>query len=450
MTRSTRDPQPTLGVTRRTSEGVPSRAPLPSLLDGRPYVIRDSGGVRRPAHVTRSRKSEPVMTVPMGAESAAARIRLHEMAHVRWTPLDAPLPDGVDFRTINACEDRRIHRRLSEQADWKKLLKGAPILRQADLSDMERRHLEPGAPEPWDALEAARWVVASDGTAEQRPVREMLDGSRFSWVAPLVDQLMDESGIRGRRPTFKSTADLARALEDLFAPDPPDDPDAPDPEGDMLRMLDTRTPGDIYRDANDRGSEWAWGRMQTLTPPLVCPLPRDKQRIRRRRATDTGAIPRNWHRAVTDGCIFTVKRNAPGFGGTVLIDQSGSMALDPAQVMALLEAFPAVTVATYAGRATEGTLKIIAARGRRASEQDCYLDEGGNTVDGPALEWLAGQAEPRVWVSDGLVVGSCQTPDGKPANQGHPALLLDAARICKRGRIRRVDALDALIPEEQA
>jgi hypothetical protein len=135
--------------------------------------------------------------------------------------------------------------------------------------------------------------------------------------------------------------------------------------------------------------------------------------------------------------VFTRKQKRPG-GGTVLIDQSGSMNLDPDQVMELIAAFPAVTVATYAGSGSTGRLVVIARDGRRADPDHCYLPEGGNVVDGPALDWLNSQAAPRIWVSDGLVTGA--------GTSGCPAVLvMDAARKVRDGQVQRVDRLGQLL-----
>ena len=55
----------------------------------------------------------------------------------------------------------------------------------------------------------------------------------------------------------------------------------------------------------------------------------------------------------------------------------------------------------------------------------------GNIVDGPALEWLAKQSEPRFWISDGLVTGE---HDKTSIDLG-----AEAQVICNRAGIRRVD-----------
>ena len=59
----------------------------------------------------------------------------------------------------------------------------------------------------------------------------------------------------------------------------------------------------------------------------------------------------------------------------------------------------------------------------------------GNIVDGPALEWLASQAEPRFWISDGSVTGVDDVE--------YAVLSAEALRVQMTGRVRRLDNLGA-------
>ena len=146
-----------------------------------------------------------------------------------------------------------------------------------------------------------------------------------------------------------------------------------------------------------------------------------------------GAIPRHWNRLPMDGAVFGRKVRRPA-GAAVLIDQSGSMQFSAADVLAILEAAPAAIVAAYAGDdASSGVLRILAKDGKRVSDADAYIRAGGNTVDGPALAWLAAQEGPRYWVSDGMAT----SPQGDA--------IAEAARLAIRGRITRVDTLDDLL-----
>ena len=85
--------------------------------------------------------------------------------------------------------------------------------------------------------------------------------------------------------------------------------------------------------------------------------------------------------------------------GTILIDASGSMG-DFDQIEKWLEKAPFGQVAYYAGGGSnQGWLYVYAKDGRRAQAIE-RPPGGGNTVDGPALDWLLQQPKPRVIVTD--------------------------------------------------
>ena len=87
----------------------------------------------------------------------------------------------------------------------------------------------------------------------------------------------------------------------------------------------------------------------------------------------------------------------------MLIDDSGSMSWLPEEIEAIMIAAPAVTIGAYSGARATGILKVLARNMRRVTKGDIKTPYGGNDVDLPALEWLAEQAEPRIWVTDGRV-----------------------------------------------
>lgn len=142
-------------------------------------------------------------------------------------------------------------------------------------------------------------------------------------------------------------------------------------------------------------------------------------------------------RVNTDGVIFRNRRMTRG-GGTVLIDCSGSMSFSVEDVEKILQAAPAVTIATYNGSGSHGELRIVAARGRRADSSDLIPPYGGNIVDVPALEWLGRQpSRPRLWVSDGLV-----TAAGDSLSSNVAAM---AERIVRKYGIARVENVSELL-----
>lgn len=51
-------------------------------------------------------------------------------------------------------------------------------------------------------------------------------------------------------------------------------------------------------------------------------------------------------------------------------------------------------------------------------------------MDIPALEWLAQQSEPRIWVSDGMAI---------PETGQMDKAIEECAEFCRRNKINRVD-----------
>jgi hypothetical protein len=342
------------------------------------------------------------------------------MGHVKWTPVNPTIPDDVSPMSMQAVEDRRIHKRLTEIGEGHALM-GAYLWEPggSEWTALEdRAHLPQEHPRHLSNLDLGRLIAASDLTAESAQVRQIAASCGRAWVVAIVDAVMNRNKMNARRPAFRRTLEAAADLDRSLA-DPP--------EGMDEQMLE------ILPEYGGSGAA-KWGTMTIREMDLVDRLPRS-MRGRKRRATDVGAVPRAMHRLTTDGRVFGARLPRPG-GGTVLIDQSGSMNLDPSEVLSLMEQFPGVTVATYAGSHGRGELRIIARNGRRASEADCFHPWGNNVVDGPALEWLATQPGPRIWVSDGYVTGV--------GDQDTPELLLDAGRIMAAGGIRRVDRFGEL------
>ena len=173
--------------------------------------------------------------------------------------------------------------------------------------------------------------------------------------------------------------------------------------------------------AQPSGEEAKWGVMHIDTPELTQKLPVKVQAVAKKKS-DTGVNPRAMHRFTTDKKIFTnkTKRN----GGTVLIDASGSMEFDADDIEQLVHILPASTCAMYQGHRDDdladmdwsdtdkeptGTLGIIASKGKWVEEIPYY--GYNNIIDGPAMDWLGKQQEPRIIVTDMQVSGISR--DGK-------------------------------------
>jgi hypothetical protein len=103
-------------------------------------------------------------------------------------------------------------------------------------------------------------------------------------------------------------------------------------------------------------------------------------------------------------------------------------------ILRCVEAAPAATVAVYSGQGDKGILRIVAKDGRMVAPDlvasPCGL---GNIVDGPALDWLTKQTEPRIWISDACVTGIEEVQ--------HPVLVAEVQRTTLTARIIRLEHL---------
>lgn len=180
-----------------------------------------------------------------------------------------------------------------------------------------------------------------------------------------------------------------------------------------------------------------WGRMTIETPPL----PRKYRELFGKKAksdSDFGLDLLHVERAYEDGHIFRTVSAGKRKGGSVLLDCSGSMGLSDEMIRKIIKALPLSIIALYGGGEREsGTLRIIARKGSMIDLKAMKAPGlGYNIIDGPALEWLSKQQQPRYWYSDGYVTGVDESRDS--------ALMDDAQNIVLRSSIRRVTKIEQI------
>ena len=165
----------------------------------------------------------------------------------------------------------------------------------------------------------------------------------------------------------------------------------------------------IAKDSDiDKGAEEGvkpvWGKMKIRVAEMIYRLPKNKLQRSKYRATDEGSLPRYPHRGIVDGKVFSRKKKTNG--GSVLIDDSGSMHWGTKDLAAIVQSAPAVDIAAYSGYGPKNELVLVAQKGKYAdmTKDDNRPVGGGNYIDLPALEWLAAQDAPRIWVSDTHVI----------------------------------------------
>jgi hypothetical protein len=201
-------------------------------------------------------------------------------------------------------------------------------------------------------------------------------------------------------------------------------------------------PGERFGCGRSRGNRQnvTWGKLETMPALPMTEHAAATAAQRRTLAVPAGSRLGAIRRSLTDGRCYRRNVTRAAKGGTVLIDTSGSMNLEPEQVHAVLAALPAATVAIYSGAHDKGTVSVIAKDGKCASaaaiKRRIAEVGGGNIIDGPALRWLAAQAEPRLWVCDGIVTG-CH--DAAAAHLDD-----EAGAIVARHRITRCEDMSTL------
>ena len=203
-----------------------------------------------------------------------------------------------------------------------------------------------------------------------------------------------------------------------------------------MANLESSKPADINY-VVDLKTNADWCDMLMHKPELVVNLQGKIKQGREYRPMDYGTNPKYINRWCVDKKVFKQKQRV--YGGTILIDASGSMSFNAQDILDIMKLLPAVKIAMYNqtyydGRNT-GSLRIIGDRGKRVQEE--YLDKhtgGGNGVDGPALKWLGTMPAKRIWVSDMYVFGRSHAHTGN--------LLKECKEIMKINNIIRLADID--------
>lgn len=449
-------------------------APAPEVLLPGDWNIKSS-----PINHTVEAHTAPVsrqMQVPTEDTPAARAIRLHEMAHVKWSPAEGPPPGlGVKALSLQACEDFRVNTLLKRELgdSWvpddytvpddgpsfqnaqarrdklamaSLLIAGCGTGRQhamyrnydgdMDVDDAVQAAVDCINQDPYDFQNTVRAAVILEALTGERdvskpepekPGKSCSKDAIDEKVEESMDRLKDAVGEMELDPEYMTPGEKAeRALEDAGLTKPLGDSDLEKMEkGEKDSKPESRTPS------------YEWGKMTITRPPLVLRVKALKA-SKKPRPSEEGYRLRSPHRAMLDGKIFSHKRRQKG--GTLLIDQSGSMSLAAEDLSRLFDEAPLAQVAGYCGYAAtpkaKGELKILGLRSKRVKDEDLSPRGGMNICDGPALEWLAKQEEPRIWVCDGYV-----TVVSGVSEAGNVEATKECLELCRKNRIMRVNNL---------
>lgn len=457
-----------MATTKPRKERKPRATPLPSAVREGDWRIQETSGE---AWVD---LKDDVLGVPLGLDAASWAKRAHEYGHIKWTPKSLR-PNGhpdIAPTLIQGCEDVRInHRNYMSGVNYTHVEVAADI---SDAAFIERLKTSP--------TEASAVYLSAWGLGDRPRIERLI---REAYSPEVARFILSESArsaaeiTRRRKPGQKTMMDQARRLTAVFKwmTDDPDEPTPPDNPGERGGPSDRElieSTARLIRDAGESfhdpahepghvptgatGNDPVWAAIRIVRPSLPRQLP-SKIRAKRIAPSNAGGVfryPQRWSNNEKD--VFSTKKTKPG-GGTVLIDASGSMSLTDEQILAIMTALPGALIATYCGNhhslGTDepwGELRIVARDGKRADERDLTEHRfGENMVDGPALRWLAAQPGPRFWVSDGIVTGidpsTKQLSHRTLGRKSRGPLAADAAHLCLRHRILRVDDVDRLISD---
>lgn len=320
------------------------------------------------------------LAVPLDPSQRGRALRLHEMLHVKFTRKHhrgwskVPHIDGLieDVRIHNAAKmDGRIDLRELEgwsQTEVQKMMEGIDpkLLREPAMQYQIVLHCLRAFLRPVDIM-----CMFRNRGMEKGAAANVYD------LADQIDTALWKSQAALRR--------LAKKLDSVLFPPRPVDPEEPHP----VKENDDWDEGDV------------WMPMIIGQASLTDTV-RNAMTVARRKHLRFGKLQDM--RDFARGRPFGSRKQLPR-SGAMLIDISGSMKPKWEKILEYLEGQPMATVATHSGNGDwGGHLTVIARNGKRVSERgiERHIEDAGrgNGVDGPALQWLLTQSEPRVWVTD--------------------------------------------------
>lgn len=202
--------------------------------------------------------------------------------------------------------------------------------------------------------------------------------------------------------------EAAYILEEAFfgMEDKMDGDEKPKPEGEgegegegEIEDVDTEG-GDTPE--NDFDSRYL-AKMEVIELPLTQPTDHNDKGFRL--ATSGGRIYRPALRRPLLPQRLFIKTAPVAPGGAVLMDASDSMGVCTKVLLDCCIRAPAASIAVYSGNdVNAGTMYIFARDGNRA--ETLPEMDGGNSVDGPAMDWLMKQNGPRMFITDRGFCGS--------------------------------------------
>jgi hypothetical protein len=403
--------------------------------EARAWTIHEGSTMRGEASCN---LQERILEVPLTSSEQARVVRAHELMHARVSPRADYLMralNEVSPRALECAEELRVNTLISRLGfDVTTLNDGTEKLGA-------RRLAESGQ---WG--EALCFLMAVLGTGAERDFFSGIRQGAAPWLPALRNlrkraleifsletrvlgaTQLDDAGLPSGYAC--STLLLARLLTQSAAARVPTSADELRAFRRSLEVGGRRPPTGVFAPL-------------TLDETVFPKRSPRGQPDRTWRASTTGTAMRYPGRLLTDDQRRAFAHQVPRHGGVVVVDQSGSMDIDPEALKALVRQAPHALVIGYShrpgDRGTTANAWVLCERGRLATRTP--LGNVGNGVDGPVLRWAASLRradEPFVWVTDGQVTDSHDYPDVD--------LTRTCAELVRRYRIRLVRDLADAIP----
>jgi len=445
-------------------------APFPEWVDPHPtqgYTVIDQQDAGKSALGGTDRRRR-IMFSPFAMEGVG--VSRHELGHAAWSPMDVPkFRHNTTEACVRAVEDARINLGLqacgipflvprdhltrsgvqfSRYCVGEKLSLTQLVVRSVASFGTEIEQVHKDTLAYYSSIPSASpWLLWVDSIVKRahRKIHRAMDrsptvvfsyatGERIArWLARLL---------RKHEPDRNHEMQASMAMSALANPIAPHISVPPkrgnrnpwEPIGGRVRI---DRYGQAYDPRKGRFYGHDWGKvaptpMEMDYPKLtISVVPPNLQKVRAHACTDEGTEMRYIDRYAVDQRVFKRKRKKRKGGGSVLIDASGSMDIDASDIMNIIKEAPEATlVAMYSGDGEMGQLRIVVDKGKRCADGHLAPFGGANCVDIPALEWLACQPAPRVWLSDGEVTGE----DDRESDEINRA----ADTLCRDNNITRV------------
>ena len=351
--------------------------------------------------------TERILEVPWGEDPVSRVVRAHELMHARVSPHAlawAEVLGDVSPRALECAEEFRVNTLLA------RLGFNVALLRDGTEKAGARRL---GSTGEWG--ETVCFLLAVLGTGAERDFLAGIRSTQPRWSAGLralrqraiqlaghytTDTIgatiLDAEGIP--RGYALVSVVLARVLTQTMAASVPEGPEA------LRQFRRSLVPGG-RRPPTGRFAPLVFDPARTMsTRPRSRGLRRSSPRV-------SGTVMRYPNRLVLDPHQRAFAGTRHPHGGVVVVDQSGSMDLDPDQLALLMKRAPNSLVVGYSHRPGDlgNTPNVWVLADRRGVANSCPSGNVGNGVDGPVMEWALSQRrgrEPIVWVTDGQITDS--------------------------------------------